>query len=62
MSPGALVHIDEEWRYQYRKLGARTEGILMEVTPDGAVARVRMDEIADSWVWAHHLIEGPAEA
>ena len=57
MSPGALVRIDDQWRYQYRKVGARTAGTLLELTPSGALARVRMDAVADSWVWTHHLVE-----
>ena len=57
MTPGAMVHIDDEWRFQYRRIGTQTAGILLELTPTGLLARVRMDGVADSWVWTRHLVE-----
>lgn len=55
MSPGIQVSIKPEWRQLYRKPGARFEGSIVAMSPSGAVARVNMDDLGDSYVWADHL-------
>ena len=55
MRPGAIVIIAPEWRQHYRKVGQAVAGIVAEVSPCGTIARVRMDEYADTWVCVSHL-------
>jgi len=49
------VKIMTRWCYQYGKHGAPIEGVLLGFSPSGALARVRMDDEADSFIWVKHL-------
>ncbi|HYU60539.1 MAG TPA: hypothetical protein VEK39_07255 [Solirubrobacterales bacterium] len=55
MAPGMRVKIMTRWCYQYGKHGAPIEGVLLGFSPSGALARARMDDEADSFVWVKHL-------
>ncbi len=55
MTPGGSVQIRPEWRRHYRKNGASVAGVLQELSPSGGVARIRMDDLADSYVLVAHL-------
>ncbi len=59
MSPGVLAQIKSEWRYCYRSPGSRIAGIVQAISPSGGVARIRLDQVADSYVLVSHL--EPAE-
>jgi hypothetical protein len=47
---GALVRIRPDLCRHYRKPGASESGVVMWLSPTGAIARVRMDQVADSYV------------
>ena len=55
MSPGAEVKIVAHAQRFYRKAGTQTVGQLVLLSPSGAVALVRFDDIADSFVRVEHL-------
>jgi len=55
VSPDAVVEIRPDWRAVYRKPGVSIAGIVQALSPTGLVARVRMDEHADSYVLVAHL-------
>ena len=55
MSPGVMAQIKEQWRYCYRAHGTPIAGVVQEVSPSGQVARIRLDQIADSFVLVAHL-------
>jgi hypothetical protein len=57
LAPGAIVIIAPEWRQHYRKGGAAVAGIVTEVAPCGTVARVRLDEYADTFICTAHLYQ-----
>lgn len=40
----------------YRKPGTALEGTVVAVSPNREVTRVRLDEVADSWIRTEHLI------
>lgn len=61
MSPGAVAQIKEDWRHCYRKPGSSVAGVIQEVSGTGAVARVRFDNLADSFILVSHLEPVPAE-
>ena len=56
MTAGMQVEIRPERRYHYRRKGSPMSGVLMELSPSGAVARVAMDDIADSYVLVADLV------
>ena len=55
MSPGTHVRIKPEWQHAYRKPGSKLEGVIRATSPSGAVSRVTMDDLGDSYVLVHHL-------
>lgn len=55
MTPGIYVMVKPEWRPLYRKPGAPFEGAVVAMSPSGAVARVYMDDLGDSYVRTEHL-------
>jgi hypothetical protein len=55
MTPGAVVHVRPESRPHYRKPGAPVAGVVQALSPSGSVARIRMDDVADSYVLVCHL-------
>ncbi len=55
MAPGAAVRIRNDVSRYYRKPGEATSGVVRSVSPTGHVARVRMDDVADSYVLVDHL-------
>jgi len=55
MAPGARVQLKPEFRSIYRRPGASVTGTVQGLSPSGAVARVRMDEVADSFVRVNHV-------
>lgn len=55
MAPGLNVKVKQEWRHAYRKPGVELEGVLIAVSPTGTIARVRMDDLGDSYLWMSHL-------
>ena len=60
MTPGAIAQIKEDWRHCYRKPGTSVAGVVQEISDSGAVARIRFDQVADSYILISHL--EPAEA
>ena len=60
MTPGALAQIREDWRHNYRKPGTSVTGVVQEISQSGAVARIRFDQVADSYILVSHL--EPAKA
>ena len=61
IAPGSVVRIGSSWSRHYRKPGGSVTGVVSDLSPTGAVARVRMDEVADSYVLVDHLrVERPA--
>lgn len=56
MSPGTHVRINENWARVYRKPGARLSGPVVAVSPTGAVLRVEMDDLGDTYVRAEHVL------
>jgi hypothetical protein len=57
MPPGAIVIIAPEWRQHYREAGAAVAGIVTEISNDGTVARVRLDEFSDTYILVEHLYQ-----
>lgn len=55
MTPGTYVCIKPEWVHAYRKPGTELRGVLMCVSPTGAVSRVQMDDLGDSYLRTDHL-------
>jgi len=55
IAPAAAVRVHVDWARNYRRLGGSESGVVVAVSPTGAVARVRMDEVADSYVHVDHL-------
>jgi hypothetical protein len=55
MSPGLLAQIKEEWRHCYRAPGAPMAGVIQAISPSGSVARIRLDDVADSYILVSHL-------
>ena len=49
MSPGTYVKVRQEWVHCYRKPGAEFRGVVVATSPSGAVARVHMDDLGDSY-------------
>ena len=60
MTPGVLAQIKSEWRHCYRAPGTPMAGIVQAVSPSGTVARIRFDQLADSYILVPHL-EAAAE-
>jgi hypothetical protein len=55
LSPELLAQIKGEWRHSYRAHGSSMAGVIQAISPSGAVARIRLDEVADSYVLVRHL-------
>lgn len=62
MSPGALAQIKQEWRHCYRRPGTSIAGIIQEVSATGTIARIRFDQLADSYILVAHLEPAGVEA
>jgi hypothetical protein len=62
MTPGAIAQITENWRHCYRKPGTAVAGVVQEISASGAVARIRFDDVADSYILVSHLEPAGAEA
>ena len=62
MTPGVMAQIKEQWRHCYRAQGTPVAGVVQEVSPSGHVARIRLDQIADSFVLIAHLEPVPVGA
>ena len=56
MSPGMQVRIREEAVPFYRKRFASLEGVVVGISRSGKVARVHLDEIADSYIRTDDLV------
>ena len=50
MSPGMRVRITAEAAPFYRKPSASLEGVVVGLSRTGQVARIHLDEVADSYV------------
>jgi hypothetical protein len=61
MTPGAIAQIKEDWRHCYRKPGTPVAGVVQEISESGAVARIRFDQLADSYILVSHLKPARAE-
>ena len=55
MTRGTTVRIKPEFVPFYRKRGTPLQGRVVSVSPSGTVARVHLDDVADSWVRTDHL-------
>ena len=55
MSPGLLAQIKSEWRHVYRAHGSSMTGVIQDISPTGSVARIRLDDVADSYILVSHL-------
>ena len=62
MTPGIAAQIKAEWRHCYRAQGTAVTGVVQTVSPSGRVARIRLDEVADSYVLVSHLEPAPMDA
>ena len=56
MSPGMRVRIRQEAVPFYRKQSASLEGVVVGISRSGKVARVHLDELADSFVRTDDLV------
>ena len=61
MTPGVLAQIRSEWRHCYRAPGTPMAGIVQAVSPTGNVARIRFDQVADSYILVSHLEPVPVD-
>jgi hypothetical protein len=52
---GMRVQIDNTWARVYRRPGTAVEGVLVAISPTGAVVTVRLDSLADSYVRVEHV-------
>ena len=55
MTPGSQIKVRSEWARVYRRPGTSLEGTVVEVSDSGTVARVRLDEVQDTWIKTEHL-------
>ena len=55
MTPGIVAQIRAEWRHCYRAHGTAVAGVVQNVSPSGRVARIRLDDVADSYILVSHL-------
>ena len=55
MSPGTLVTVKPEWKYQYRKPGVTMSGVVKALSPNGKIVRVQMDDLGDSYFAVEHV-------
>jgi hypothetical protein len=62
MTPGAIAQIRENWRHCYRKPGTSVAGVVQEISQSGTVARIRFDEVADSYILVSHLEPADVDA
>ena len=62
MTPGIVAQVREEWRHLYRAHGTAIAGVVQAVSPSGKVARLRLDEVADSYILVSHLEPAPLGA
>jgi hypothetical protein len=56
VSVGSRVRVKSDFAAVYRKPGSSIEGRIVGISPTGGVARVRMDDLADSYVRAEDLV------
>ena len=56
MSVGSRVRVKSASASFYRKPGSSIEGRIVGISPTGDVARVRMDDLADTYVRTEHLV------
>ena len=56
MSPGMRVKIRPEAASFYRKRDTSIEGVVVGISHTGNVARVHLDELADSYVRVQDLV------
>ena len=56
MSPGMRVRIRPEAAAFYRKQATSIEGVVVGISSTGKVARVHLDELADSYVRVTDLV------
>ena len=56
MTPGTTVKVRSDWARLYRHPGTSLEGMIVDLSPAGTVARVRLDEVQDSWICTEHLV------
>lgn len=61
MTPGIVAQIKAEWRHCYRASGTPMAGVVQTVSPSGRVARIRLDDVADSYILVSHLEPAPVE-
>ncbi len=62
MTPGAIAEIKTDWRHCYRKPGSSVAGVIQEISGSGSVARIRFDQVADSFILVSHLEPAGVEA
>ena len=62
MAPGIGAQIKKEWRHFYRAHGTAIAGVVQAVSPSGKVARIRLDDVADSYILVSHLEPAPLGA
>ncbi len=55
MTPGQIAQIREDWRHCYRKPGSPVAGVIQEISKSGTVAKIRFDQVADSYILVSHL-------
>jgi len=51
------VRVESLFAPIYRRPGTELEGLLVGMSPSRAVARVRFDDVADSYIRTEHLLE-----
>jgi hypothetical protein len=60
MAPGTVVQIKRGYRHCYRAQGSPMVGVVQDLSPTGSVARIRCDDLSDSYILVSHL--EPADA
>ena len=55
IAPAAVVRVHRDWARNYRRQGGSESGVVVALSPTRAVARVRMDDVADSYIHVDHL-------
>jgi hypothetical protein len=60
MDPGVHARIKIAWRGYYRCPGSSIGGVVQAVSSTGKVTRIRLDDVADSYVLTDHLELSPA--
>lgn len=55
MAPGMTAQIKDDWRHNYRRPETAVVGVVQALSPSGAIARIRFDDVMDSFILVSHL-------